>query len=634
MISRRRFIKTSAIGSAGLFGAFNFSGISAFGREDDADLYSLSRALLNDWTEALLKLQIKDRSRPDDFGGIICPAKKIVHGRVGDAIYPLLYLADETGNSKYTDSAGLLYEWMERRVSQPDGSWLNEPVAKSWKGTTVFFVISLCEALKNHLSVIEPGLKTRIENRLLKAGEYIYQNFSLDYGNINYPVSASYGLSLLGQLLDIKKFRDKGKDFARRSLNYFTPEGFLYGEGDIQTASKKGCYAIDLGYNIEESLPGLVMYGLLNKDEEVLETVTRSLQTHMEFMLPDGGWDNSWGTRNYKWTYWGSRTCDGCQPAYALLADRDSRFYKVAFKNTLLLRQSTENGILSGGPHYSSHGVPPSIHHTFCHMKALASILDHKPSIKTLRNEKTALPREQIYGSRFFRDIQTCLISKGSFRATVTAYDKEYKKTKNGHASGGALSMLWHEKTGAILAASMNEYQLIEADNMQPPVAPSTCLTPRVELRIGDATYMNISDLSAELSVEEQGGRSIVRTESRLVDRDQQNPPLGEVRCHITYTFTDGLVTLGFRIEDSPYRDSISTIIPVISKAEETIENSANSFSINKGATVLKISSDKNLGLMSIDGKRVFNHVPGLQAIPFLIKNNESEVEIEVLELS
>ena len=29
---------------------------------------------------------------------------------------------------------------------------------------------------------------------------------------------------------------------------------------------------------------------------------------HLEFMLPDGAWDNSWGTRSFKWTYWGVKS--------------------------------------------------------------------------------------------------------------------------------------------------------------------------------------------------------------------------------------------------------------------------------------------------------------------------------------
>jgi hypothetical protein len=352
VISRRTFVKTSAIAGAGLIalGAPDVFGVDLPGT--DADLNTLSHSLLQQWASALLNLQITDSKRTDDYGGIWCPADKVVHGRVGDTIYPFFYLANKTKDSKYIDAAVLLFRWMERRVSQPDGSWLNDPVKNSWKGITVFGAIALAEAVKNHGELMDTQFKADVTGRLKRAGDFIYNNFTIDYGNINYPVTASYGLSLLGELLDVAQFKTRGRDLAHQALNFISKkDGFLYGEGDpYYQVSKKGCFSVDLGYNVEESLPALVMYGRLTSDEEVLEAVTRSLQTHLEFMLPDGGWDNSWGTRNYKWTYWGSRTSDGCQTAYALLANRDARFYKAALKNTQLMQQCTKDGLLFGGP--------------------------------------------------------------------------------------------------------------------------------------------------------------------------------------------------------------------------------------------------------------------------------------------
>ena len=43
---------------------------------------------------------------------------------------------------------------------------------------------------------------------------------------------------------------------------------------------------------------------------------------------------------------------------------------------------------------------------------------------------KVLLPREAHYGSRFVEDLQTYLVAQGGFKATITGYDKEYKKTK------------------------------------------------------------------------------------------------------------------------------------------------------------------------------------------------------------
>ncbi len=628
-LSRRTFIKTSAIGLS----AIPFAGSLAFDLADDQDdLYSLSEQLTRQWAKALIALQVTDKADVNNYGGIFCPADKIVHGRCADAIYPFFRLAEQTKDSRYIDSAMLLYHWMENRVSQPDGSWLNEPVKGAWKGITVFTTIGLAEMLKNHGELAGTKFKNEVIERLRKAGDFIYNNFSINYGNINYPISGSYALSLLGTLLDIPKFKTKGRELAHNALPFITPkDGFISGEGGpYDKPSPKGCFSVDLGYNVEESLPSLVLYSKLTNDDEVLTAVIRSLKTHLEFMLPDGGWDNSWGTRNFKWTYWGSRTSDGCQAAYTLLADHDPRFYKAALKNTQLLQQCTKDGLLYGGPHYVSHQVPACVHHTFCHIKALTTILDHQ-HIKPKTPVRTiTLPREAAYGARFFNDIQTWLIAKGKYRATITGYDREYKD-KNGHATGGAITMLWHEKTGPILAASMNEYQLIEVNNMQPDTdLLSMPLTPRIELKTDNSLYMNISDLAAKIEVENTSDTIRVKTWSKLVNRDQQSPSSGEIKCRVDYIFSDKKVTIQFQYDKTVHSD-VKIILPIISKSTEEVKLNGNSAEIDKGSAMLKINANCKLELLPTTKKRAFNFVPGLEAIPFGIKQNDAIITIEVV---
>jgi len=635
LASRRSFIKTSAIAGTGLLGGLYVTDALGFQQQSHADLYQLSSSLLKQWAAGLINLQITDSGRVNDYGGIWCPADKAVHGRVGDTIYPFFYLAAKTNNSKYIDASVLLYRWMENRVSQPDGSWLNEPVKGSWKGTTVFAAIALAEAVKNHGALMDTQFKNDVTARLKKAGDYIYNNFSLEYGNINYPVTASYGLSLLGELLDVPQFKVKGKELAHQGLQLVTKkDALLSGEGGpLYKASKKGCFSVDLGYNVEESLPALVLYGLLTKDEEVLEAVTRLMQTHMEFMLPDGAWDNSWGTRNYKWTYWGSRTSDGCQSAYALMANRDARFYKVALKNTQLMQQCTKDGLLYGGPHYIAHRVTPCVHHTFSHIKALTNILEYGDPTTKVNADKLTLPREESYGSRFFTDIQTWLIAKGNYRATITGYDREYKDTKNGHATGGALTMLWHQKTGPLMVASMNEYQLFEAGNMQPDTDPfSMSLTPRIELKINGLLYMNISDLGAIIETQNEGDKLTVSTKSKLVDKNQQSPASGEINCEVSYSFTNEKVTLKFSYDKTIHADKIKIIFPVIAKATEKIGVIAsNKLNIHKDSALVKVSANHPIVQLSSNNGRVFNFVPGYEAIPFFIAQNQAAIELEVL---
>jgi hypothetical protein len=621
----------SALGGAATAGVLPAAGLVGFdGRSSSLPL--LSTDLLREWAETLLCLQVKDQADSKYYGGIYCAADKAVHGRSGDTIYPFLHLAHKQKDSRFLDAAVLLYRWMETHVSQADGSWLNEPVTGSWKGTTVFAATSLAEAIKYHGSVLDNKLKDQMLDRLRRAGEFVYQNIDYKYGNINYPISAAYALSLLGTVLDNAKFRSRGKELAQEALQYFTKkDGLLYGEGDmVYEPSAKGCLAVDLGYNVEESLPALVQYGLLNGDATLLETVTHAMQKHLEFMLPDGGWDNSWGTRNFKWTYWGSRTSDGCQTAYALLADRDPRFYRAALLNTQLMKQCTHDGLLTGGPHYHAHSISTCVHHTFSHAKALTVILDH--GIPVLKNNITTplLPRETASGYRFFEDIQTWLIAKGAFRATVTGYDKEYKKTRNGHASGGALTMLWHAKAGPLVAAGMNAYQLYEPGNMQPDTDPfSMPLTPRIELKQEGKVYMNISDLSAVVSVEEESGSITVSSVSKLVDKDQQDPSTGAITCHTWYTFTDHKVIFAFRVEKP--NTGIAILFPVISAAAEKINFVSDKIvHINKKNCRVKVSSDTLLHQAPTSTGRIFNYVPGFEAIPFMVSNNKATIEIEI----
>jgi hypothetical protein len=632
MQTRRNFFRISAIGGTAVLANLKFNAYSTVSNTNQDKLTGVCTDLLEQWTDALLKLRITDKSDVSDFGGIMCPACGRVHGRVADSIYPMLYMADKYQRSSYYDAAVQLYRWMERNVGQPDGSWLNDPKDHSWKGITVFTAIALAESLKNHGSIIEPGLKSEIESRLKKAGDYIFDNFSMTYGNINYPINAGYGLSLIGSLLDVKRFTERGKYFAHESLGFLSKnDRFITGEGGpFDKPSAKGCFSVDLGYNVEESLPAMVLYGKLTNDQEVLEAILPSLQTHMEFMLPDGAWDNSWGTRNFKWTYWGSRTTDGCQPAYALMADRDPRFYKVALKSTELLQATTHDGILYGGPHYVSHKILPCIHHTFCHAKALATVLDHGINLPKPELENIILPREKVYGSLFFQDIQTHLISVGKFRATVTGYDREYTM-KNGHASGGAITMLWHEETGPILCGSMNEYQTKEPGNMQPDTDPfSMSLTPRIEL-LKEGCYMNISDLTATIEVRTENGAIIIYANSRLVDQNQNLPPSGEITCQTVYSFLNNKVSFEFTFGNSAYLP-VRVVFPVISKSAEKLDRISDfEIQIKKENATVKVTSDCKIDILPTSTNRVFNFVPGLEAIPLAIYKSKCTIEIEVL---
>ncbi|HEY0708921.1 MAG TPA: hypothetical protein VGG33_19080 [Polyangia bacterium] len=590
----------------------------------------LAQRLLTDWCDALVRLQIDDPARPREHGAFRCPACARIHGRCGDAVYPLLHMAKVTGQDKYRRAAIQVVDWM-KNVDSPDGAFFNDPNdPKSWKGITVFGSIALAEALHWHGDQLEAVVKERWQARLRKAAAYVFETFTMDTGNINYPVTAAYALTLLGDLFDEPRYRERGRKFAHEAVKHFTtPSRLLFGEARPQhEKSRKGLLPVDLGYNVEESLPALSMYGLAARDQTVLDVVTTALAAHLEFLLPDGGWDNSWGTRNYKWTYWGSRTSDGCQPAYALLADRHPAFATAALRNTELLRACTAGGLLHGGPHYVAHGAPACVHHTFCHAKALATVLDHQRGAGTDNPRPPVvapLPREVARGTRSIPELDVVLLAQGPWRATVSGYDRQYRKDLFS-GTGGALSMLWHRELGPLLTASLTTEPKIEPNNLQtlaktptqtPTQEPWFCLTPRVELRVGDAWFSNVFDLGAKL----QPGEGRCRVNARLLDAAGAEPSTGTVACELEYRLTATTAIITARVHAaSTAAMGHALVLPVISPDGEKVRRLSNhrvAIAKPKGAVV--VESTAPLEITEVGRERVFALMPGFAAVPFRI---------------
>ena len=622
LLNRRTFLKNSAMAGALLALPAAGAGVPAVSAPPPAD--PLMPDLLRDWGDALLALQIRQPDSPATDGAFRCPACGTIHGRCGDSVYPLLYLAQAHGESRYLEAALRVMNWT-KNVDSPDGAWTNDTGKNSWKGITVFAAIAQAEALQHHGQLLDPPVRARWLARLRLAAEYIHANLNMAYGNINYPITAAYALALLARTFDEDRYRRRGRELALTSLKYLTPNGLLFGEGrPADQRSPKGCLPVDLGYNVEESLPSLAMYGLLEKNAEVLESVTAALAAHLEFMLPDGGWDNSWGTRSYKWTYWGSRTSDGCQAGYALLADRHPAFATAARRNVELLRRCTHDGLLYGGPHYFEHQVPPCVHHTFCHAKALTTVLN-QPASPAKPERSIALPREFATGVREFPEINAFLAAHGPWRATVTGYDWLYHDSP--HATGGSLALLYHQQLGVLCAASLAKYLLIEADNMQPlPDNLDFPLTPRLESRTADGWFTNLYDLTAKITVENPPDGIAFQIQTRLVDAQQREPGGGAMNFRLMYLLSAD--TCAIRIEPHPaVSGKWSLVLPLVSAQSETVRRlTERSCEVIKHAGRVTIESSSTLRIHELARSRAFNLVPGFQAVPFVVDGSDAGI--------
>ncbi|MRX64825.1 hypothetical protein [Maribacter luteus] len=636
-MNRKDFIQRSTLAGIGLtlpLGAWLSSCTETPSKEHSSEFKKLTYDLLKNWCDGLIKTQIMDTEDPKIHGMFKCPACNKVHGRMMDAVYPLLAMAKYTGEQKYLDSGIAVMEWAQN-VTLPSGAWSNDLNPKSWNGITVFGAISLAEALHYHGDLLDDQRRKNWTDRLARAADFIYKKFpTMDVTNVNYGATTIYALNLIGKILNKPEYLTRSKELAESIKTYFTaPNNFLYGEikPSAHKLSAKGLPGVDLGYNVEESLNNIVLYAVHENDTELLDLLDKSLSTHLEFMLPDGGWDNGWGTRMFKWTYWGSRTCDGSQPALVLMANRNPALGTAAVKYTELLKRCTNNGLLHGGIHYVSHWIKPCIHHTFAHTKPLAHLLDNWDNLPKI-DTTVPLPRSTADGIKHYKEIDTSLFARGDWRGTVTAYDAIYKDGHYRQATGGAISLLYHNKVGLLLAASMAKYELVESLNQQPNPGEDFPFTPRVETVHKDKWYSNIFDRAANISSVDTDGK--IRIDAQCQLKNDENEAVEETASEFSLTYHCSESALQILANtNQKITSETAFVLPIISPTGEAVTQvNPKEITVQKPKGLVRITSSVPLKISEIPKERIFNMVPGAEAIPIMafFENNENTVSITI----
>lgn len=580
--------------------------------------------LLKSWCDGLIRLQFQKEDNPRLDGGIFCPSCMMIHGRCHDAIYPMMYLADRLKEKKYLEAAKLLFQWSGNLLCD-DGSYYND-AQNDWMGITVFSVIALTHALEFHASLLTAQEKEKWEARLNRTAEWVFQTITPQFDvNINYHAACAEAMALTGMYFHREKYLKRSDEMADFCMQYISKEGLFFGEGKPRDdVSPKGCRPVDIGYNVEESLASLLSYGTIRKNKIVRDKVKHMLWVHLEFMNPDGGWDNTMGTRNYKWSYWGSRTSDGCQLAYGLLGDEEPVFSDASYRNFKLYKRCTHDGLLYGGIDYYEHGELPCVHHTFCKAKALALLLDFGAVSVT----PSELPSEHLDSVKYWPVIDTYRIARGGFIATVTAYDIEYRP--GGHASGGAMTMLWHRSVGMMMASSTVEYTLIEPTNGQLSLKKNSHRPMTMRLETCGKPYLSsaydfravfkhaalmskrtiVNKSEDRVSAEADGNRSrdgetvvCLETFGHLTDRTQKRTVSGqEIEYRFRYQIEESRVMIS--AETGVCEETVRWVIPVVGKHEagvERLKDSENGRETGvKSCSIITHGNDVDYGLKKI----------------------------------
>lgn len=616
--------------------------------ENDAEggnitLEELCRTVLAEWCQKLADLQISGTGYSRLDGAILCPACGKIHGRCAEAMYPFLRMAEEEEISgldgwkkrqeDWIERAEKLFSWAEATVSQEDGSLLND-IDSGWTGITVFYVIQLSNCLRFHSSLLKEKTKKIWIERLKKAAEFLYHFDGLLDNNINYPIANALALHQCGMVLHEQKYIEKAAEFAAVSESVFTENGLLFGEGVPRLRkSPGGCQPVDIGYNLEETLPSMALYGWESKNKKILDLAIKSLMAHLDFFLFDGGINNSFGTRNYKWSYWGSRTSDGCGLGYLLAArilrdkqpEESRRAAGAALKNLQMLKLCTQEGLLCGGPHYISAKQSPCVHHTFTHAKVLAEILDRELDAEDIEqyqnlsdlDRKEPEKQDSIPELKYFQELSSWLLSSQQIKACVTAYDWEYMP--GGHVSGGTLSLLQHKDMGMLICAGMGEYSLKEPNNMQVPYkVVQECLALRIETLIGGRIYSSIYEEQAKVTCLQKQDAVYLKAEGVLKGIDHNPSNSEELPYYFEYQFGKN------KLQINAFFSKGKLILPFISKSEETIVVCQNAHQMNcvknGHEVILKLYGEVELPYGT---NRIFNLIPGLQAVRMDIRPEE-----------
>lgn len=593
--------------------------------------------LIAEWCESLARLQITGTGNPQLDGALLCPACGRIHGRCVDAMLPFLLMAQRKGDGAWTERAKALFEWAEATVSQPNGSVLND-IDSKWDGITVFYVAQLADCLRFFGDLLDEGTRQRWTDRIARAAEFLLDYDKLNQNNVNYSIGWAYALERAGSLLGIELYRKRGEALMDLGLTCLDEKGMLFGEGvPRHERSPRGCLPVDIGYNVEESLPLMALYAHERGDDALMDRVRAAYAWHLKFLLPDGGWDNSFGTRKFKWSYWGSRTTDGACVGLVLAAQgacdwQRTAFLEAARANMRQISNCQVDGLLAGGPHSADAGQSPCIHHSFDHAKALA-ILAGMGMLGELGDGGDAQGSATVHAageptSELYPDLGIAVVNAGDLRATICATDWEYKRDIC--TSGGLISLLHHRGLGPVLAAGMGSYRRIELANMQVSQrVRHESLVPRIEVLRDGSVWSSVFDVRASVSSGE--GECPVVSASGVL-RDADHSELSKSEYSVTYAFD----TEGTYLEVSANLQQGVMVLPLISRSREPVETEEGKVIITRLGV-----ADTRLGAMTLEilegslrlpyGKeRIFNLTPGFQALKVEIASGNEKVKFRL----
>lgn len=557
-----------------------------------ASLSGSAEKLFDRWMDSFMKLQVNGTGAKELDGCFLCPACEWLHGRTPDAVWPLVWQWKRSGERKYLDAAVGLVRWGRINMERKNGAWINDPNAQ-WRGITVFGQTALGRALVYAGKDLPADVRADWMDAFRRMTGYCYgwMGDPKTQVNVNYRAAFPLAMEFAYRLLGDEKYRVSGDGQMAIVAKYVADDGLFFGEAaPSEKISARGLRGVDMGYNAEESLPAMLEWADLRGDKAKMRLFLDSAKAHLAFILPDGGLDNSFGSRAYKWTYWGSRTSDGMLPMLIYLAKDGVKGARRAAELQLGLyaRCTGENGLLMGGIHYPASGEPACVHHTFCHMKTMPMMIE-----AGLEPEpEGSLDSERPFALRKYRTNGVSICRLGDWRATFSENDLYFWDYRGKATGGGSLTFLWNAAVGPVFAASMSEWYLQENGSMQQQKLDDVtrCLTPRLESE--DGAFKSVHDNAVAHTVETAADGSVVSTaKGVLSDKEGQRSDPSRA-----FTLEWRVTADGVRVKATS-ATAARLVLPVVAGPADGVEVSGRTARIVRNGRTIELTADADFAL-------------------------------------
>ena len=569
--------------------------------------------LLARWCDGMMAHQLDFPHDRGLDGAMACSACGRLHGRIGDAVYPFVVQWDRTGDGKYLKAARKSIAWCEANMLCGDGSYQNDYMTP-WNFITVFSQLAIGRTLRQFGEKLPGEFRSQLEAIYLRQTKWLFDRFqerqTYERVGVNYLCSYAEAMAEAGHRLDEPKYVEEALKAMGRIKPLISPDGLLMGECvpmELRTPAR-GLAGVDIAYNLEEALPAMLAAAEELEDEEFASAVVESAKVHLEFMLPDGGIDNSAGSRAYKWSYSGSRTADGVLPLLARLEKRGVGWARRAAERVVGLhaRMTGDDGLLYGGLYYRDAGEPACLHQTFTHAKALAEYVVMARDASESAGDGP-MPRELSNRVARHPCMDVELASVGPWRATFSASDAYIYPgvARRLSVGGGSPTLLWHERAGLLLAATQADFFHAEPTNQQETRRERKILstTPRLETADG---FSSVQDFDVKVKSGLDNGVYSYRAEGVLTSLK------GEKGAAFALDYALDETGVSVRAKAAA---ACRYYLPVVGGDDTEIDVAGNSAAVSREGRRFVVTSSAPLEVRRTErGDRSFTTIAGLMA--------------------